>query len=222
MVSKEDSALYATANGLVQFHQSHRHCSKCGSKTVSAKVGACRRCTGQECKSSIYPRIDTAAIMLVTSPRGGGHALLGRKAAWPKGRWSTLAGFVEVGETLEECVVRETLEESGVRVNLGSVRFAASQPWPFPRSLMVGFTAQACGEGIEFEEETPSELPAIAFDPIEMEDVRWFSREYVAARLDGGSSSLDFEPTASEAEFHIPGKASLARILITQWAVTQQ
>jgi NADH pyrophosphatase NudC (nudix superfamily) len=159
--------------------------------------------------------------MLVTSSAkdGGGHALLGRKAAWPKGRWSTLAGFVEVGERVEECVVRETFEESGVRVDLGSVRFVASQPWPFPKSLMMGFTAQVCKENSERGGSERSMLPAINFDPLEMEDVRWFSREFVAARLQGGSTALEFEPSPSEREFHIPGKASLARILISEWAL---
>lgn len=217
MQSMEQAAIYATANGVVEFHRSHPFCSKCGHRTLIAKAGACRRCSDPSCKTSVYPRIDTATIMLITSPEetdGSAHALLGRKKSWPAGRWSTLAGFVEVGETLELCVVREVMEESGVLVEQGSVRFVASQPWPFPRSLMAGFTAVAvpCPSGT---------LPTVDFDANEMEDVRWFSREYVASRLDGGSSALDFEPTKREAEFHIPGKASLARLLISNWALEE-
>ncbi len=240
MESAEDAAVYATANGLVAFHRSHPFCSRCGRRTVSAKAGACRRCEGgSDCPSApstVYPRIDAATIMLITSPSsldGGEHCLLGRKKNWPKGRWSTLAGFVEVGETLEQCVGREVLEESGVAVDLDSVAFVASQPWPFPRSLMVGFQAEAKAVGgvtsnAEEEEEEEEEgegehgsgvLPSIAYDPNEMEDVRWFKRDFVAARLDGGSTALDFTPTAREAEFHLPGRASLARVLITQWAL---
>ena len=200
-----DAAILATANALVEFHHSHPFCSRCGSPTTAAKAGACRVCAS--CQSSHYPRIDIATIMLITC---GNFALLGRKANWPQGRYSTLAGFVEVGETLEQCCVRETLEESGVLVDMSSVRFVASQPWPFPRSLMVGFHANAH----MMEDDT---LPEIVIDSKEMEDVRWFSREYVAARLDGGSTALGFQPNEQQQDFHIPGKASLARLLITRW-----
>uniref|UniRef100_A0A7S2EJS9 NAD(+) diphosphatase n=1 Tax=Trieres chinensis TaxID=1514140 RepID=A0A7S2EJS9_TRICV len=152
--------------------------------------------------------------MLVTSPCGR-YALLGRKANWPRGRYSTLAGFAEVGETLEECCVREVREESGVAVDPGTVRFVASQPWPFPRSLMVGFRATAAAAA----EVPAAALPEVRINEDEMEDVRWFRRDFVARRLGGGSTALTFEPSDEEAEFHIPGKASLARILITEWAL---
>lgn len=202
-----DAAILATSNGLVEFHKSHPFCSKCGSQTTSAKSGACRRCTS--CKSSVYPRIDVAAIMLITS-QCGEYALLGRKAAWPKGRYSTLAGFCEVGETLEQCCAREVQEESGVEVELDSIGFTCSQPWPFPRSLMAGFRGKAKQDG--------NELPTIQVDEKEMQDVQWFHRDFVRERLEGGSTALDFEPNALEREFHIPGPSSLARLLITQWA----
>ncbi|OEU13924.1 hypothetical protein FRACYDRAFT_163975, partial [Fragilariopsis cylindrus CCMP1102] len=110
-----------------------------------------------------YPRIDSATIMLVTSPCEN-YALLGRKKSWPAGRYSTLAGFTEVGETLEECCRRETFEESGVVVDPASVRFDASQPWPFPRSLMLSSPSQPL-------------LPEIIVDTNEMEDIRWFAKE---------------------------------------------
>lgn len=116
-----------------------------------------------------------------------------------------------MGETLEECCAREVFEEAGVKVDPGSVRFVASQPWPFPQSLMAGFTATAISTSNE-------ELPKVHVDTSELEDARWFARSFVAARLDGGSSALDFKPSAAEAEFHVPGSASLARVLISRWA----
>jgi NAD+ diphosphatase len=217
MASAEEAALYATANGLVLFHRAHPFCSKCGAATVAAKAGGCRRCTSATCKTSVYPRIDTAAIMLVTSACGG-YALLGRKRAWPAGRWSTLAGFAELGETLEECVTREVFEEAGVRVDLASVRFVASQPWPFPRSLMAGFTARAVASDAAVG--VPPPLPAIDVDTNELEDAQWFAKDYVRQRLGRAvsTSGLDFTPSDDEAEFHIPGPASLARSLISTWA----
>lgn len=206
LTQRVDAAILATSNGLAEFHKSHPFCAKCGSPTKSAKCGACRRCTA--CNASVYPRIDVATIMLITS-QCGEYALLGRKAAWPKGRYSTLAGFCEVGETLEQCCAREVHEESGIVVEFDSVRFTCSQPWPFPRSLMAGFRGQAKQDG--------DELPVIRFDEKEMQDVQWFHRDFVRERLDGGSSALDFEPNAQEEKFHIPGNSSLARMLITLW-----
>ena len=216
-----DSAIHSTANALVEFHNSHRFCSYCGNATSIRKYGASRICsdhksTGGNCRSpSIYPRIDLASIMLVTSPCDN-YCLLGRKSTWPKGRYSTLAGFLEVGETIEHCCVRETFEESGVMIERDSVKFVRSQPWPFPRSLMAGFRARAARNG---KEENKNELPEINVDEKEMEDVRWFHRDYVVQRLGGGSTALLYEPAEEEREFHIPGKASLARLLITEWAL---
>eukprot|EP00571_Detonula_confervacea_P014730 CAMPEP_0172300106 /NCGR_PEP_ID=MMETSP1058-20130122/2279_1 /TAXON_ID=83371 /ORGANISM="Detonula confervacea, Strain CCMP 353" /LENGTH=448 /DNA_ID=CAMNT_0013009797 /DNA_START=673 /DNA_END=2019 /DNA_ORIENTATION=+ len=219
MRSRTHAALLATANGLFSFHRTHRFCSKCGSQTSQIKAGSARKCTSESCKTSVYPRIDPAVIMLITSPCGN-YAVLGRKKTWPQGRYSTLAGFLEVGETLEECVVRETLEDSGVCVDPASVRFVASQPWPFPRSMMVGFHgAAAAGPGDVTRKDN---LPELHVDPAELEDARWFSKEYVRKNglIEGrGSSALDFEPDDNEAEFHVPGPASLARLLITQWVL---
>ena len=216
MVSSEEAALYATANGLALFHRSHPFCSKCGNPTVAAKAGGCRRCTSATCKTSVYPRIDSAAIMLVTSACGE-FALLGRKRVWPTGRWSTLAGFAEVGETLEECVVREVFEEAGVCTDLSSVQFVASQPWPFPRSLMVGFVVKALAA--DSSKESPV-LPSINVDTNELEDVQWFSREYVRQRLESATlpSSSDSGLVVDDPKFNIPGPASLARVLISTWA----
>jgi NAD+ diphosphatase len=202
-----DAAVLATANGLVEFHKSHRFCSLCGSRTKSAKAGACRKCIS--CKNSVYPRIDVAAIMLITSPCLQ-YALLGRKKMWPQGRWSTLAGFCEVGETMEQCCAREVLEESGVEVELGSIRWVCSQPWPFPRSLMAGFRGIA--------KQTDQDLPRIQVDENELQDARWFHKDFVRERLQGGSTALGFKPNEKEQEFHVPGPSSLARLLIAQWA----
>jgi NADH pyrophosphatase NudC (nudix superfamily) len=218
--SSHDAGILATANGLVEFHKSHGYCSRCGGSTKSSKAGGSRTCTNESCRRSVYPRIDSATIMLVTSPCEN-YALLGRKKSWPAGRYSTLAGFTEVGETLEECCRRETFEESGVLVDPASVRFEASQPWPFPRSLMVGFRAKAMSTVTSTATTVVGEsnlLPEIIVDTNEMEDIRWFAKEFVKERLSlDGSTALTFQPNAAEAEFHIPGKASLARYLISRW-----
>ena len=215
MPSRQHAALLATASGLLSFHKMHRYCSNCGSPTGQIKAGSARRCTQTDCKTGVYPRIDPAVIMLVTSPCEN-YALLGRKKSWPSGRYSTLAGFTEVGETLEECVARETLEEAGVAVDPESVTFSSSQPWPFPRSLLVGFRATALPT---FKGDS-SALPDVVADPTELEDARWFHRDYILENglVDGhGSSALDFVPDEKEAVFHVPGPASLARVLITEW-----
>merc|ERR1711862_170922 len=160
--------------------------------------------------------MDVAAIMMVTSPCNN-YALLGRKKFWPKGRYSTLSGFTEVGETLEESVIRETHEESGVKIDPESLQFIASQPWPFPRSLMVGFQARALPDDSTSADLTS--LPSINVDEYEMESIRWFHKDYVKAGLKGGSTALGYKPEGQEEEFHIPGRASLARVLITNWAL---
>ncbi|KAJ1479275.1 NUDIX hydrolase domain-like protein [Baffinella frigidus] len=138
---KQDAGILAAARGMAVWHRAARFCQSCGSGDMApSKAGNARKCGA--CGAGAYPRIDPSVIVLVTS-KGGEHALLGRKANWPEGRYSTLAGFCEVGETLEETVVREVFEESGVRVSPPSIRFTSSQTWPFPRSLMVAFHAEA-------------------------------------------------------------------------------
>lgn len=213
----DEAAIMSTARGYMHFHSSNRFCAKCGTPTVSTKAGAARVCTSATCGHKVYPRVDPAAIVLVTSPQsvdGGRHALLGRKKSWPKGRFSTLSGFAELGETIEEALCREVFEESGIIVRRDSLRFACSQPWLFPQSLMLGFLAEA-----EPCPTSPRSLPAISADDDELERCEWFSREYVRDRLGGGSISLvaDTSGTAA-AEFHIPGHVSLANTLITEWA----
>ena len=223
IIDYQDAAIHSMANGLIEFHKSHKFCSACGSPTILQKAGSSRQCSnskrrGGTCTApSIYPRIDVASIMLITSFCQN-YALLGRKSSWPSGRYSTLAGFLEIGETIEECCARETLEESGVTVDKDSIQFVRSQPWPFPRSLMVGFRARAEDTIHDGDGEEPN-LPEIDFDVIEMEDVKWFHRDFVAKNLHGGSTAINYVPTNEEREFHIPGKASLANHLITSWAM---
>jgi NAD+ diphosphatase len=123
------------------------------------------RCTRPGCNAETFPRLDPAIIVLVTDASGE-RALLGRQAAWPQGRYSTIAGFVEPGESLEDAVVREVAEETGVQV--GDVQYQSSQPWPFPSSLMLGFRAVARTEGITLRDG-------------ELEDARWFTRADIEA-----------------------------------------
>jgi NAD+ diphosphatase len=158
LLSERDAQLMVHAVALENWQRMHRFCSRCGERTVIAAAGHIRRCPA--CGGEHYPRTDPAVIMLVTD--SGGRALLGRQVHWPKGRFSTLAGFVEPGESIEQAVVREAGEEAGVTI--GRVEYVASQPWPFPSSLMLGFVAHATSTEIRVDGE-------------EIEEARWFSRE---------------------------------------------
>jgi NAD+ diphosphatase len=167
LLPERDAALMAHAVALENWQRLHRFCSRCGERTVVAAAGHIRRCPA--CGAEHYPRTDPAVIMLVTDEED--RALLGRQVHWPVGRFSTLAGFVEPGESIEEAVVREVYEEVGVTV--GDVEYLASQPWPFPSSLMLGFTARA----------TSSE---IRVDGEEIHEARWFSRDELSAAFASG------------------------------------
>ncbi|GGP88434.1 NAD(+) diphosphatase [Streptomyces roseolilacinus] len=167
LLDARDAALMAHAVALENWQRLHRFCSRCGERTVIAAAGHVRRCPA--CGAEHYPRTDPAVIMLVTDEHD--RALLGRQVHWPEGRFSTLAGFVEPGESIEQSVVREVYEEAGVTV--GEVRYVASQPWPFPSSLMLGFTARATSSEIEV-------------DGDEIEEARWFSREELRAAFESG------------------------------------
>jgi len=157
-----EAGLLAYARALSHWRLRHRHCGVCGAATVPARAGHSMRCSSAGCGTETYPRIDPAIIVLVTD---GERALLGRQASWPAGRYSTIAGFVEPGESLEDAVAREVLEETGVPVR--DVRYHSSQPWPFPSSLMLGFHAIASSS-------------VIARGDAELEDARWFSRDEIA------------------------------------------
>ncbi|HEX7047256.1 MAG TPA: NAD(+) diphosphatase [Gammaproteobacteria bacterium] len=170
LLSATDAALIAHARAVMHWHQTHRYCGSCGSELHCASAGHARRCLNDACNMrEIFPRIDPAVIMLVTHED---RCLLGRQRGWPEGRYSCLAGFAEAGETLEEAVRREVLEESGVHVD--DVVYHSSQPWPFPQSLMIGFRARALS-------------PEIILHDDELEDARWFSRDDIRRQLAAGT-----------------------------------
>ncbi|MEJ0086335.1 MAG: NAD(+) diphosphatase [Pseudomonadota bacterium] len=161
----ESASLLAYARALSLWKARHRFCGVCGAPNVPARAGHVMRCSREGCASETFPRLDPAIIVLV-SDAGGERALLGRQASWPAGRYSTIAGFVEPGESLEDAVVREVEEETGVHVT--DVRYESSQPWPFPSSLMLGFRAVARTHEITLRDG-------------ELEDARWFTRADLAA-----------------------------------------
>ncbi|HEX8246466.1 MAG TPA: NAD(+) diphosphatase [Longimicrobium sp.] len=181
-----DAGMLAFARGMMHWHARHRFCGVCGEPTDVRDAGHVRACTSAACGAIHFPRTDPAVIMLVTH---GQRALLGRQSTWDAGRYSTLAGFVEPGESLEDAVAREVWEEAGVR--LGEVRYHSSQPWPFPSSLMVGFTAEALGDDI-------------TVDTDELEDARWFTREELRRGLADGTLLL-------------PSEISISRRLVVGW-----
>jgi len=162
----EEAALGAYAASLLSWHRRHTYCANCGAATESVDGGHERRCPA--CGAHHFPRTDPVVIVRVVD--ASDRLLLGRQASWPAGRFSVLAGFVEPGETLEEAVRREVLEESGVVV--GPAAYVASQPWPFPSSLMIGFNAVATGG-----EPRPGDG--------ELQEVRWFARDEVQAAAQG-------------------------------------
>ncbi|MFF2651238.1 NAD(+) diphosphatase [Streptomyces sp. NPDC058045] len=167
LLSPRDAGLMVHAVALENWQRLHRFCSRCGERTVIAAAGHIRRCPA--CGAEHYPRTDPAVIMLVTDDRD--RALLGRQVHWPEGRFSTLAGFVEPGESIEQSVRREVWEEAGVVI--GEVEYVASQPWPFPSSLMLGFMARASSAEISVDGE-------------EISEARWFSREELTAAFASG------------------------------------
>ena len=181
-----DAGLAAHAAALVNWHRRHRHCSVCGARTAIGDGGIVRRCPS--CGTDHHPRTDPVVIMLVTN---GDRVLLGRQPSWPEGRYSALAGFGEPGESLEEAVAREVREEAGVEV--GPPAYVASQPWPFPSSLMLGFTAPwVAGEPRRIDDE--------------LADVRWFDRADIAAAAE-----------EREAPLGLPPRFAIARRLLEAW-----
>jgi NAD+ diphosphatase len=186
LVPRRDGSLMAYARGIVWWHQRHRFCGVCGAPTRSEEAGHVRRCTSASCNAQHFPRTDPAVIMLV---HDGDRCLLGRQRVWPRGMHSTLAGFVEPGESLEETVAREVLEETGVVVD--EVTYHSSQPWPFPSSLMLGFHARALSS-------------EIFIDGSELESAAWFDRRWLLLHQD-------------DDEFRMPRGDSIARRLIEDW-----
>ena len=182
-----EATVFAQARAVLHWQQRHRFCGACGGAIEFQRGGWQGHCA--QCGLDHYPRTDPAVIVAITD---GERLLLGRQASWPARRYSTLAGFVEPGETLEQTVVREVMEESGVRVR--SSRYLASQPWPFPSSLMLGFIAEAEPDQPQANEE--------------LEDARWFDRDEVGAALRGENT---------EAGLLVSPSVSISRWLIECW-----
>jgi NAD+ diphosphatase len=186
LLGRREGALLAYAKAMIHWHSRNPFCSVCGFPTRSAEAGHVRQCTNPDCRTTHFPRTDPAVIMLVAD---GDNCLLGRQAAWPAGMFSTLAGFVEPGESLEEAVAREVFEEAGIEVE--TVTYHSSQPWPFPASIMLGFHATARTRDIRI-------------DGAELQDARWFSRRWLLEQPDGP-------------DFRKPRKDSIARCLLEDW-----
>ncbi|MCE7991897.1 MAG: NAD(+) diphosphatase [Roseivirga sp.] len=189
-IDKEEASLLAYARGMLTWHRNHLFCGACGNPTVSQSNGHERKCISDLCGKVAYPRVDPAVIVLIEKDFDGiQKCLLGRSKRYPTGMYSTLAGFVEPGESLEMTVKREMMEEVGIEVT--DIRYQASQPWPFPTSLMLGFFATA----------TSTEL---TLDTDEVEEARWFSREELKALSASG-------------QIHLSRRDSIAHYLITTW-----
>ncbi len=163
----QEAGVLAYARAMLYWRERHRYCGVCGAADAPSSAGHVMKCSNESCATDHFPRLDPAIIVLVTD---GERALLGRQASWPAGRYSTIAGFVEPGESLEDAVAREVLEETGVRVIESD--YHSSQPWPFPASLMIGFSARA----------DPSAVPQA---DEELEDARWFTRSDIASGFPG-------------------------------------
>ncbi len=185
-LDRREAALLAHARAMIYWHARHRFCGVCGSPTRAEEAGHMRRCTDRACDAMHFPRTDPAVIMLVTH---GEAALLGRSRNFPPGMYSTLAGFVEPGESLEDAVAREVREETGVEV--GTVEYHSSQPWPFPANIMLGFHAEAL-------------TVELNIDRGELEDARWVDRGWLLSHPDDDS-------------FRMPRRDSIARRSIEDW-----
>ena len=186
--SAEDAAIYGTARSLLDWHNNHQFCAKCGGTTKSFRAGWGRICTA--CNKEHYPRTDPVVIMLAEFD---GKALLGRQSAWPTGNYSALAGFLEPGESIEEAVRREIWEESGVEC--GAVRYVTSQPWPFGGSqLMIACIADATGD-------------AITLDTDELEAAMWVTKDEARAAL----------ADAPDKRFSAPPPFAIAHTLLRRW-----
>jgi len=187
-LSERDVSMLAYARGMCFWRRRHQYCGACGGATRPERGGHVRRCSNEACRASHFPRTDPAIIVLVSS---ADRCLLGHKPEWPEGRFSTIAGFVEPGEAVEQAVVREVYEETAVAV--AEVSYHSSQPWPFPGAVMLGFHARAAA------------TDAIELLDGELGEARWFHREEVGRAL------------AREGSLRLPPGVSIARRLIEDW-----
>ncbi|WP_294006313.1 NAD(+) diphosphatase [Sphingomonas sp.] len=187
MLRTDEAPTFAAALSLANWHRRHGFCSVCGTGTAPNRGGWSRACPS--CGAEHYPRADPVVIMLAEHD---GRLLLGRQPHYPPGRYSALAGFVEPGETIEAAVARELFEEAGIEVR--DTRYIASQPWPFPSSLMIGTHATAIGD-------------SLTIDHNELDDARWFTRDEVLSALAGESA----------APFQAPPHSAIARTLLEHW-----
>lgn len=178
-------ATYGTARSLVDWHARHRYCARCGDGTMLAKGGWQRNCINPACKAEHYPRVDPVTIMLVEHD---GDLLLGRQPRFPPKRFSALAGFVEPGESIEEAVAREVHEEAGLRVR--DVTYVASQPWPFPSSLMIGCHSHALSRDL-------------TIDRTELEEADWFTRREVEQAMAGDETARLIAPPPQAIAHHL-------------------
>ena len=197
-LSAIDASILALAKGLVHWHISHQFCGHCGNANRSVEAGHARRCT--DCRNMSFPRTDPAVIMLVEKMFSDGipRCLLGRQASWAEGMYSTLAGFVDPGETLEQAVIREVIEESAIEIE--NPQYVASQPWPFPASIMLGFTAVASSEKIDTNQDS-------------LEDAQWFSRQQLSQFSLNNSVTDDGDCT----QYKMSSGDSISSYLITAW-----
>jgi NAD+ diphosphatase len=207
LVDDTSAGLFTTALALRHWHRRGRFCAKCGGRTRVEQFGWATKC--ESCGREEYPRTDPAVICLVHDDTAvnGERVLLARQPVWPEGRFSVLAGFVEAGESLEGCVAREIREEVGVDVS--DVRYLGSQPWPFPRSIMLGFAAKAD--------------PAQPLRPAdgEIEQALWVSREELRTAFENSRAGGTAQPTPigdGAATMILPGNSSIARVMLEAWA----
>ncbi|WP_022945085.1 NAD(+) diphosphatase [Pseudoalteromonas ruthenica] len=200
IVEPSAAAILVLARGLCHWHKTHRFCGRCGNENIQAEAGHARKCINRDCRHLTFPRTDPAVIMLVHHMFNDGieRCLLGRQASWPEGVYSTLAGFVDPGETLEAAVAREVMEEAGIAVQ--SPRYIASQPWPFPSSLMLGYMAQASSTDIFIDQD-------------ELSDARWFSRDELKHFGTWGDAGTDYK---------LPRCDSISRYLIDTWVAQNE
>lgn len=205
----EEAAILAQARSVIDWHQRHGFCAQCGARTEAGEAGYMRKCTSTTCGAQHFPRTDPVVIMLAVrkdAKTGQDLVLMGRQSRMIPGMYSALAGFMEPGESLEEAVRREIMEESGIAT--GAVRYLVSQPWPFPSSLMIGCIAEATSE-------------QITVDPTELEDARWFTRDEMIAMLVRGKQRLspaDPPPADNPAnEPWMPPPLSLAHQIARLW-----